>query len=658
MSVARPIQRLLVANRGEIAVRILIATRETCPSIETFALYTEDDCSHCDIGRPQHALQIGPDGYLDIELLLRLVQQHAIDAIHPGYGFLSESPKFSKRMQDVGVMVIGPSWEILDRTGDKLRAKQLAMEHNVPILPSLECNLATSPGSSPASADLHQIESFAHDVGYPVMIKAVDGGGGRGIRLVRGDNELETAARASTAESPSQTVFVEKAAVDGFHHLEIQVIGDGKDVQHLWERDCSVQRRFQKIVEFAPSIIRDTHHELVRNVADSAVRIMAAIQYRSLGTVEFLVNEQLGEFYFLEINPRIQVEHTITEAITGVDLVQAQLLIAQGHTLSQIGLGTCPETRGHSIQLRLCAEDPRANFSLSVGKVTEFNVPLSNGVRIDTHVDMAGLSPVVVGAQFDNMLAKIIVTGSLSWQATVLKARRVLADTRISGIKSNLDLLRGAIGQEDFLNGSMDTQWLEKHLDQVMQLGDGISRSLQTSVQVARPSGAPRIPQSNLLFRPGDSWSITLEPLSGQQETQQKHHLQVTRVLQNGFPTSISAEVKYTTDSSATAYRMQLETTNTTASALVSSHRRGNPRNPRHIVLPLSGKLIELLVSPGDMVEENQVIAFVKQMKMELEVRSPRTGCAQWVYEMEEEEEDVAEGILLVELEEELRGKL
>lgn len=618
-------------------------------------MYTEDDRSHCDIAHSHHALQISADGYLDTELLVRLAQQHDIDTIHPGYGFLSESAAFAKRMQDAGVTVIGPGWEILDRTGDKLRAKQLAIENEVPVLPTLECSLATS--TSKPSTDINQIRSFAQNVGYPVMIKAVDGGGGRGIRLVQGNDELENAARAATAESPSRTVFVEKAAMNGFHHLEIQIIGDGENVQHLWERDCSVQRRFQKIVEIAPSTIRVNNQELVEKVANAAAGMMKAIRYRSLGTVEFLVNEQLGQFYFLEVNPRIQVEHTITEAITGVDLVQAQLLIAQGHSLAQLGLSTCPQARGYSIQLRLCAEDPRANFSLSVGKLTEFSVPTGNGVRVDTHADMAGLSPVVVGAQFDNLLAKIIVTGSLSWQMTVLKARRVLADTRISGVITNLNLLRGIIGQEDFMDGEIDTQWLEKHIDQTIHLGDSISRSLPRS-QPTRSSGGPSMPQSSLLFRPGDSWSITLDPLGRSKEKQENHHLQLKRVLQNDFPASMSAEVTYTTSSSAAAYRMKLESTNTTASALVSSHRRGDPRNSRHIVLPLSGKLIEVLVVPGDMVEENQVVAFVKQMKMELEVRSPRAGRAQWVYEMEEEEEDVAEGILLVELEEELRGKL
>ncbi|KAL4792390.1 hypothetical protein BDV19DRAFT_400605 [Aspergillus venezuelensis] len=660
MSVRRQIKRLLVANRGEIAVRILQATRETNPSIETYGLYTEDDRSHCDIGHPNHALQVSPQGYLDIEALVKLVQEHRIDAIHPGYGFLSESAEFAKRMKNVGVTVIGPGLDILERTGDKLRAKQLAMENGVPVLPTLEFSIGTE--GNPRSADTDRIKSFARDVGYPVMIKAVDGGGGRGIRLVQGDKELDSAVRASTAESPSQTIFVEKAAVEGFHHIEIQIIGDGTDVQHLWERDCSVQRRFQKVVEIAPSVIRNQQHELIAKVADAAVRMMKAIQYVSLGTVEFLINERLGEFYFLEINPRIQVEHTITEAITGVDLVQAQLLVAQGYFLGQLGLGTSPEPRGHSIQLRLCSEDPRTNFSLSVGKVTHFRVPTGSGVRIDTHVDTSGHSPVVVGAQFDNLLAKIIVTGSLSWEATVLKVRRVLADTRISGVKTNLDLLRGIIGQEDFLRGTIDTQWLEKNLDQMVQTGDDISRSLPSSSQISssQSSAATSIPQSNLLFRPGDAWSITLNPTDRPDtQEQQKYHLSLTRILQNNFPTSLSAELTYTTPSSSQSYTMTLASTNTAVSAVTSSHRRGDPRNQRHITLPLSGRLIEILVAQGDVVSENQVVAFVKQMKMEIEVRSPRAGRASWVLEMEEEEgEDVEEGVLLIELDDDLKGRL
>ncbi|PKY06184.1 hypothetical protein P168DRAFT_316204 [Aspergillus campestris IBT 28561] len=648
---AQPTQRLLVANRGEIAVRIIQAAREVWPPIETFAIYTDEDRSHCDLGRPQHALRVlSPAAYLDVELLVQLAQKHGINTVHPGYGFLSESADFARRMQDAGVAVIGPGAKTLARTGDKLQAKQLAMQCDVPVLPAMP---------RPTS-DVAEIRGFVDQFGYPVMIKAVDGGGGRGIRLVRRDDELEGAIRGATNESPSQTVFLEKAAVDGFHHLEVQVVGDGEDVCHLWERDCSIQRRFQKVVEIAPSLVRDRN--LVQRVVDAALRMARATRYRYLGTVEFLVNEQLGEFYFLEINPRLQVEHTITEAITGIDLVQTQLQLSQGRSLAQIGLGTSAQTPAnvHSIQLRLCAEDPRKGFSLSMGKITDFSVPSGHGVRVDTHVDMTGASPVVIGTQFDNLLAKIIVTAS-SWEAAVLKARRVLADTMVSGVQTNLDLLRGVAAHEDFMMGRLDTQWLERNLDGAIHHGETISQSIRdkTSGPSTRPSTVPSVPASNLLFRRGDAWSVKLEPLTSSPPASQQHHIQLTRVLQNDFPSSLSAEIEYTTPSSSTAYRIQLATTQTAASALVSSsHRRGDTLNPRHIVLPLSGKLTEVMVGPGDVIAENQVVAFIKQMKMEVEVRSPRAGRAQWVYEMEDEEEDVAEGMLLVELEEELRGKL
>ncbi|KAB8262376.1 carbamoyl-phosphate synthase L chain, ATP binding domain-containing protein [Aspergillus pseudonomiae] len=646
---AQSIQRLLVANRGEIAVRILQAARELSPSIETFALYTDDDRSHCDIGRPHHAVRVpSAAAYLDIPLLVNLSREHQIDFVHPGYGFLSESAEFASRLHDAGVTVIGPGPEILICTGDKLKAKQLAIQCEVPVLPAM---------SSPTS-DLVEIHTFARQVGYPIMIKAVDGGGGRGIRLVRQEAELEHAVRAATNESPSQTVFVEKAAVDGFHHLEVQIVGDGIDVCHLWERDCSLQRRFQKVVEFAPSLMQS--RDVVEQVVNAALRMAKEIRYRSLGTVEFLVHEHRREFYFLEINPRLQVEHTITENITSVDLVQTQLQLAMGLSLAQVGLlkDHPVQPRGHSIQLRLCAEDPSRDFHLSIGKITEFVVPSGNGVRIDTHVDTSGSSPVTVGANFDNMLAKIIVTAS-SWEATVSKARRVLTDTKISGVQTNLNLLRGILSHDNLLTGQIDTQWLERHLAQVISFGETIAQSIrhEASAQPSRSLMMPSSSSSNLLFRPGDAWSITLKPLGTVEQRQ--HHLQLTRVLQNDFPTSMAAEVKYTTPSSSMAYQLQLKNTSTTASALVSSsHRRGDVHNPRHIVLPLSGKLIEVLVAAGDQVVENQVVAFVKQMKMELEVRSPRGGRVQWVYQMDEEEEDVAEGMLLVELEEEVRGKL
>lgn len=654
-------------------MRILHAARELPEPVETFALYTSDDRSHCDIGRPHHAIQIpSASSYLDIELLLDVVQKHSIDSVHPGYGFLSENAEFARRMwTEAGAIVIGPGPENLARTGDKLQAKLLAQACKVPVLEAM-CQ---------PTSNVDEAMAFARQIGYPVMIKAVDGGGGRGIRLVREHAELESSIQRAIGESPSRSVFVEKAAVDGFHHVEIQVIGDGMgQVRHLWERDCSVQRRFQKVVEIAPALMND--RDLVARVIDSALRMASEIRYRSLGTFEFLVNEQNGEFYFLEVNPRLQVEHTITESISGFDLVQTQLLLAQGATFQELGLESkvrskTPPPNNFSIQLRLCAEDPSNNFALSIGKVTEFVVPSGHGVRVDTHINNSGTNALVVGSNFDNLLAKIIITAS-KWESVVRKAQRVLSDSRISGVKTNIDLLRGIVSHPDFITGHIDTQWLGINLDQAYQLGQRIADTLRNDGSPGSTSqqstSQTTLPAANLLFRKGDAWAITLEPLEqgdSQISAKEAHHLRLSRVLRNEFPTSLSAEIEYTTPSSQAAmpYRMQLETTSTAASALVSStHRRGDPKNPRHVVLPLSGKLIEILVRNGETVAENQVLAFVKQMKMELEVRSPRAGTVKWVHEMEDDEEDVAEGMLLVELDEvleqperdhgQMRGKL
>ncbi|KAK2789983.1 hypothetical protein FQN52_005791 [Onygenales sp. PD_12] len=665
---ARPIKRLLVANRGEIAVRILQAAREL-PDIETFALYTTEDRSHYDLGAPDHALILpSPSSYMDISLLVQLARDNSIDTVHPGYGFLSESAEFARRMwEEAGTKVIGPGWEVLAQTGDKLQAKELAEACGVPILKAMK---------TPTS-DLDLIGRFAAEVGYPVMVKAVDGGGGRGIRLVRGADELQSAVDRATGESPSRKVFVEKAAVGGFHHVEVQVIGDGTgEVRHLWERDCSVQRRFQKIVECAPAMMDD--RKLISRVIESALRMASKIKYLSLGTFEFLVNEALSEFYFLEVNPRLQVEHTITECITSVDLVQTQLLLAQGVPLHDIGLGDIknPEEppNAYSIQLRLCAEDPGANFALSIGKITEFHVPGGNGVRVDTSI--SGSSPVVVGADFDNMIAKIIVT-STSWNGVIQKARRVLNDTRISGVKTNVDVLRGIIGSPEFQQWKIDTQWLEKNLDGIIQHGKQLSRS--TSDRLALPTSSAAqslsLPSSNVLFRKGDAWSVELSPLNSKPgpSSEIAHHLLLSKILRNEFPASLSAEIEYTTPATpvkaatTTPYRITLSSTSASSGSLSSTHRRGDPDDPSHITLPMSGKLIEMLVSEGDEIEENTVIAFVKQMKMELEVRSPKAGRVTWALELETEEgEDVPEGILLAEVEAidgvakavEVRGKL
>jgi acetyl/propionyl-CoA carboxylase alpha subunit len=311
----------------------------------------------------------------------------------------------------------------------------------------------------------------------------------------------------------------------------------------------------------------------------------------------------------------------------------------------------------------LCAEDPNTNFALSIGKITEFHVPGGNGVRVDTSISTT--SSVVVGSDFDNMIAKVIVTAA-TWDGVIAKTQRVLADMRIGGVKTNVDVLRGILAAPEFTGWKVDTQWLESELGGIIERGAAISNSIRPSGSSA--SAGRSLAQSisggssSTMFRRGDAWSLELEPLNAKggsdksQIKQRPHHLHITRVLRNEFPASLSAEIEYTTPAAAgarattTPYRMTLSTTASSASSMSSTHRLGDPNNKSHIILPMSGKLTEVLVEEGDEVEENTVIAFVKQMKMELEVRSSRAGRITWALELEDGD-DVPEGVLLAELE-------
>lgn len=606
---------------------------------------------HCILGHPTTGLRLpSAASYLDVSYLVELVKQHSIDAVHPGYGFLSESAEFAYRMwHEAGAMVIGPGWDVLAQTGDKLQAKQLAVECGVPVLEAM-----AHPTSSIAEAF-----EFATHVGFPIMVKATDGGGGRGIRLVREKNELENSFNRAIGESPSKTVFLEKAAIDGFHHIEVQIIGDSSGhIQHLWERDCSIQRRFQKVVEFAPSLIRD--RALIGRVIDSAVKMASHINYRSLGTFEFLVSESADQFFFLEVNPRVQVEHTITESITGFDLVQLQLLIAQGHTMKKLGLGTsCDPFEAapniFSMQLRVCAENPSKDFALSVGKVNKFIIPGGNGIRVDTHVNV-GHNTMTVGTNFDNLLAKIVITAA-TWEAVVRKAQRVLQDSEIEGVQTNIGFLKGVLAHADFLAGKTDTQWLGRNVGAILQ-------AINTEPQEMRNNVVGLDAQQTSKTSPqiGDTWQIAMQglPKDGKRQGGQfSSQLRLLNIIQNDLPAALIADVECTSLSSdlGGTYRMEVKYTAGDGPVV---QRRGDPANPHHILFPLPGKLVEIMVSPGQDIVKNQSLAYVKQMKMELEVRSPRSGTVKWVYEMMSDGDDVEEGMLLVELEpsKTVQGKL
>lgn len=554
-------------------------------------------------------------------------------------------------------LVIGPGASILARTGDKLQARLLAEECNVPVLSAL---------STPTS-NISDLANFASSVGYPIILKAVDGGGGRGIRIVHQASDLQSLAKLALQESPGHLLFAEKAALERYRHVEVQIIGDNYGhIRHLWERECSIQRRFQKVVEFAPSSILS--RALVKEVIDAALRMAAKVKYNSLGTFEFLVRSDGGEtreFYFLEVNPRLQVEHTITESIAmGVDLVKMQLLIAQGAPLSSLSisnLSSDPEIPPplHSIQLRITAEDVSNDWSLSVGKINLFRFPSGNGIRVDTH--LISSQPSIIGTDFDSLIAKIIVTAP-SWEDVVAKAKRALADTQIAGVKTSLEILRAIVASDAFAKQECDTRWLERNLPRLVESGKQITALLPKSSSgtvSSSTSASIAASSSNVLFRKGDAWSISLTPETHDAKPDTKatpilSHLQLTRVLRNEFPTSLSASILYTTPSSPAPIPYTLTLASTTASfgslSSAATHRRGDAGNQNHINIPFAGKLMEILVDVGDEVKKGETVAVVRQMKMELEIRASRGGKVAWVYEGEEGD-DVGEGILVVELE-------
>jgi len=396
--------------------------------------------------------------------------------------------------------------------------------------------------------------------------------------------------------------------------------------------------------------------------------IVLKVNYFSLGTFEFLVNPTTSAYYFLEVNPRLQVEHTITESISLTDIVSAQLLLAQGASLNDCGLPSTPRDAkvpppAHSIQLRITAENVQSDWSLSIGKITSFQFPAGNGVRVDTHL-VHGHS-TVVSADFDSLIAKLIITAS-SWPAAVRKARRALSDTHVAGVKTNIDVLRGIVAHTDFLDGRCDTQWLEKKQGELLQSGLKISEGIKhiLAYDPTSPSTSAVPSNSPTLFRKNDAWSLTLTPLSPSSTTTQQptpHHLTLTRLLRSDFPTSLAAEILFTSPNSippsSIPYTLNLESTSASAAAASSQHARADPRDVRHVGIPFPGKLVEVCVEEGEVVKEGDVVCVVQQMKMELEVRSHRSGRVSWITDAEDGE-DVAEGMLVAVVEAEKEARL
>ncbi len=445
--------RILIANRGEVAVRIIRAAREM--GIESVAVHSTADRESRHVQLADHAICIGPpapaESYLKIDRIIAAAEVANVDAIHPGYGFLAENAHFAEVCRDCKIEFIGPSVKAMQTLGDKVKCKQLAIAKKVP----------TAPGSKGKIEDEEKAVEIAHEIGYPVIIKAAAGGGGRGMRVAHNDISLRTGLKQAMQEAEAgfgdATVYVEKF-IEKARHVEVQIVGDQQsNVVHLFERDCTMQRRHQKLVEEAPCPLLSEQQR--NDLCMSAVRLCEAAEYYSAGTVEFLMDAATHEFYLMEVNTRVQVEHPVTEMITGIDVVKTQIRVAAGEPLgfNQEDI----KRNGHAIECRINAEDPDNNFAPSPGKLAHFNPPGGFGVRVESHC-YSGYS---IPPNYDSMIAKLIVHSATRDDA-LDTMRAALAEFRVEPIKTTIPLHQRLMKHGNFIKSDTDIHFVERWLDQ------------------------------------------------------------------------------------------------------------------------------------------------------------------------------------------------
>lgn len=451
------IKKVLIANRGEIAIRIARACSEL--NIQTVAIYTYEDRYSLHRYKADEAYQVGADTdplkpYLDIQAIIAIAKENGVDAIHPGYGFLSENKDFAQACADSGITFIGPKPAVMAALGDKVAAKEVAKKAAIPIIESNELELT----------DYSYAEKEAQRIGYPLMLKAAAGGGGRGMRVIRHYADLEKAYHEAKREAKNafgdDTVFLEKY-IENPKHIEVQIVADSHgNVMHLFERDCSVQRRFQKVVEVAPSI--GLKEETRNKLYEYAVKICSSVGYNNVGTVEFLVDAQEG-IYFIEVNPRIQVEHTVTEMITGIDLIKTQLFIADGYKLSDPEIGLSDQNKvmknGYAIQCRITTEDPGNDFKPDYGTLITYRNAAGFGIRLDEGSTYPGMK---ISPFFDSLLVKVS-TWSLSLEDAAMKMDRALREFRIRGVKNNIQFLENIVSHPEFISGKATVGFITSH---------------------------------------------------------------------------------------------------------------------------------------------------------------------------------------------------
>lgn len=494
----KSIRKILIANRGEIAVRIMRTCREM--GISTVAVFSEADRTSQHVRYADEAWYIGKapsaESYLNIDKIIDTAKRTNADAIHPGYGFLSENAAFARRCAQEDIIFIGPSARVIEQMGDKIQARDMMKKAGIPVVPGTEGSV---------NSEEEALEIIGR-IGLPVMIKAAAGGGGKGMRLVHKKEDIVSSVRAARSEAMSafgdDAVYIEKY-ISSPHHIEFQILGDNHgNAVHLFERECSVQRRHQKMIEETPSPLMTP--ELRKTMGQAAVEAAKAVSYSGAGTIEFLVDDNL-RYYFLEMNTRLQVEHPITERITGIDLVKQQIRIAEGHPLefSQEQI----TKRGHSIECRIYAEDPDNNFMPSPGKVYKISEPLGLGVRTDGYVYEGYEIPIY----YDPLISKLIVWGGTRDEA-IARMRRALYEYKITGVKTSIRYLERIMNNPDFISGNYNTHFIEKNQDQLMDSSgcDDCHDMVLIAAYIDYFSKINRISDNNKEFAPAQSrWKKT-----------------------------------------------------------------------------------------------------------------------------------------------------
>lgn len=618
--------KLLVANRGEIARRVFRTCRRL--GVATVAVYSEADADAPFVHEADEAVPLGgqtpAESYLRIDALVDAARLAGADAIHPGYGFLSENAAFARACTGAGLTFVGPSAEVIELMGSKLAARELMSSVGVPVLPAADLT-GVSDGDLQAAAD---------EVGWPVLVKASYGGGGRGMRIVHDPESLADAVAASRREAQSAfgngTVFLERY-IKAPRHVEIQVFGDAQGhVTYLNERECSIQRRHQKIIEESPSpVVSDG---LRREMGAAAITAGKAIGYIGAGTVEFILTPN-GEFFFLEVNTRLQVEHPVTELVTGLDLVELQLLVAQGEPLPPQTFE--PRIVGHAIEARLYAEDPHQQFLPSAGRLDRFSVPDDEGLRVDSGVEDGS----VITANYDPLLAKIIAYGPSREQAR-RRLASALRRSKVFGLTTNRDLLVGVLEHPEFAAGAVDTHFLERHnpselADRVLPDGEMDMCAVAAALvgQAARRAHTPQLSHLPSGWRNNPSQLQRTRYLTPRGECCVDYCLLPKPYLEvNGQPVDVQvlAVSPYGADLLVRGVRRRFEVVDAAHATYVStSHGSVTlteiPRFPdadeHHAagsqLAPMPGSVVRVEVSAGDRVDQGQVLVVLEAMKME-----------------------------------------